>query len=1336
MRRTLTISAWVVGALALLCLVVGTALYIAGNTDRGRALIERLTAALTSGQVSLTGLSGSFPQQLTLDRLELRDDRGVWLTAEKVTVAWSPMALLSGRIQVGAVHAGSVDMERLPVSSPKPHSNQPVSIPHIDVADLAVDRVKLGRELAGMPAELVLRGNAHLRSVQDMVIDATAHRIDGDGNYELHLRFDTKRMDAALNLHEPAGGPLENMLQLPGLGALAATVNLNGPLAAERLEVSVDAGAFRGRAQGSLDLRDLSADLAVDVDSPAVAPRPDLAWQRASLHGRWHGSVKAPQAQGHIEVDQLRLPGQIAMATVKGDLNAASGRAELKALIGGLVIPGPAPRLLQDSPVTLSASLILDQATRPLAVNASHRLFSLTGSVETAATKGERSATLELRLPDLTPLAALGGQQVRGSALVKARLKNDGMATHAVIDANAALKPGPEIWSGPVGDRAGLQLSGVLTDEALTIDSMKFTGRTVTLTASGALSGPPAGSAAGPAAGSRGEGASTLRASWTLDAADLRTLSPALAGTLKATGSLSGPLTAIGGAARLTSNLSVHDSPVGTLSADIKFRGLPSALAGTLEAQGALDGSPLQVDVGVERNPGGSFRAMVRRVEWKSVQADGDITIAPAGAQSRGQLRLQVGQLADLRHVLGMEVKGSVAGNVALHSDQGRTHAQLHLDARDLGVASVVGNAQLTAEGLTDALGFKLDLQVPNLHGAAASLSTAGSVNLDTRKITLTSAVGNYLGQDAHLLSPARISLASGVSIDALKLGAQQAVLKLAGEISPALDVKASLRQVQPSLVNVFVPGLLASGTIEAHAQLKGSLASPTGEVRLKATGLGSSDDAAFGLPPVDIQATAQLMGAGADVDARLVAGTQSHLSVVGRAPLAADGTVDLKISGDLDVGMINPLLEARGQHASGEIKIDASVAGNMTDPKIGGTVSLSKGSVRDYGRGVSLTDITADIVGSDGALQIKSMTATAAPGTVSMTGSVGVLQPGLPVDLHIKADHAQPIVSKLITANLNADVHVSGTVRERLDVAGKVELGRTLIGIPNSLPPNVVVLDVRRRGKAAPAAPDKQLVIGLDVDVEGSQEILVKGRGLDAEMGGDLHLSGTTDTPLVSGGFDLQRGNFSLAGNKLSFTAGRVSFNGAGLKNKIDPTLDFTAQSTVGGVTATLRITGLADAPQFEFTSSPPQPQDEIMALLLFGAPATQLSALQLAQVGAMLATLGGVGGDGSLNPLVKIQKSLGLDRLTVGAGTTNTATGTENSGASLEAGRYISKRIYIEAKQSTTGNSQLEADVDLTKHLKLQTRLGNGNAASLQGTTPENDPGSSIGLTYQFEY
>jgi translocation and assembly module TamB len=189
-------------------------------------------------------------------------------------------------------------------------------------------------------------------------------------------------------------------------------------------------------------------------------------------------------------------------------------------------------------------------------------------------------------------------------------------------------------------------------------------------------------------------------------------------------------------------------------------------------------------------------------------------------------------------------------------------------------------------------------------------------------------------------------------------------------------------------------------------------------------------------------------------------------------------------------------------------------------------------------------------------------------------------------------------------------------------------------------------------------------------------------------------------------------------------------------LHNKIDPTLDFTAETSVSATTATLHITGYADAPQFEFTSNPSLPQDEIMARLMFGESASQLSALQLAEIGAALASLSGVGGgDGGLNPLVKVQKALGLDRLSVGSGTPTSATSTENTGASIAAGRYISKRVYVEAKQNTTGTSQLEADIDLTKRLKLQTKLGNGTA-SVQGTTPENDPGSSIGLTYQFEY
>jgi translocation and assembly module TamB len=1337
MRRALKISAWAMGAAALLALLLSGTVFIAGNTDSGRAMIERMTLRLTSGHVALSGLNGSFPRRLTLERLQLSDYRGIWLTAEKVSVDWSPMALLARSIRVASLHAAAVDMERLPESPPNSPSSGPVSIPRIDVAAMSVDTVKLGAQLAGMPATLALRGNAHLRSVQDMVIDAAAHRIDGDGDYDLQLRFDRKRMDAALNVHEPAGGPLENILQLPGLGALAATVNLSGPRSAERLELSIAAGTLRGRAEGSIDFDDLSADLDFAFDSPALAPRADLAWERASVHGRSHGSLKAPHADGHIDIDRLRLPGGAQLAAFNGDVKADSGSAALHAVITGLRIPGPRPQLLEDSPITVDAAMRLDAATRPLDLRASHRLFSLQASAPTAAVAGKRSATVELRLPNLTELAALAGQNVAGSALLKARLQEDGSATHVILDASAALRPGTEIWSGVVGDRATLQLSGALTDRAISLENLKFTGRAASLTAAGEVSRPAPGGA--------GRSLQSLRARWTLNVSDLKAVSPALAGTLKASGTLAGPITALAGEAQLTSSLSVRGSPSGDISATAKVSGLPSAPSGSFAAQGVLDGAPVHVDASVDRNQEGSVRALIRRAEWKSAHVEGDITVATtaaAAAQTHGQLQLHMGQLGDLQGLLGMKVGGSLAGTVVLRPEQGHTHAQLHLDAHDLAVQQLKGNAQLSVEGVPDALGYKLALQLPDLRGTKASLSASGSVNLDARKVALAAADFNYRGQDVRLLAPAQIALADGVSVDMLKLGVQSAELQIRGKISPALDLRASLRQVQPALINVFAPGLMASGTIEGRARLKGSVAAPTGQVQLTATDMRMSDDAAFGLPPLDLRATAELKSDTADVDVRLTAGTASQLNVTGHAPLAAEGALDLKIGGKLDVGMFNPILEARGQHVTGELSVDASVGGSVAEPKIDGTVNLTKGSARDYARGLGLTDITADIVGSEGTLQIKSLTATAAPGKISVTGSVGVLQSGMPVDLQIKADNAQPLASKLVTANLNADLQVRGTAKRRLDITGSVNLNRTLIGIPNGLPPNVAVLDVRRRGTKAPAAADKPLVIGLDVTVKAPGEILVQGRGLDAEMSGQVHLGGTTDTPLATGSFGVVqgRGNFSISGNKLSFTPdSNITFNGAGLKNTIDPTLDFTAQTTVqttaGSTLVTLKITGQADSPQFELTSSPLLGQDEIMAQLLFGTSVQQLSGLQVAQIGSTLATLSGVGGDSSLNPLAKLQKSLGLDRLTVGSGTNYTATGPESAGASIAAGRYITRRIYIEAKQTSQGTSQLETDVDLTKHLKLQTRLGNGTA-SVQGVTPDNDPGSSLGLLYQFEY
>src|ERR1700738_5156860 len=104
MRRGLKIAAWSAAVLAAVILLLLGALLIIGNTDSGRAFIVRVTAQLTKGHVKLAGIHGSFPAALDLDRLALRDDDGVWLFAEHISLRWSPSALLTRHVKVDTLH--------------------------------------------------------------------------------------------------------------------------------------------------------------------------------------------------------------------------------------------------------------------------------------------------------------------------------------------------------------------------------------------------------------------------------------------------------------------------------------------------------------------------------------------------------------------------------------------------------------------------------------------------------------------------------------------------------------------------------------------------------------------------------------------------------------------------------------------------------------------------------------------------------------------------------------------------------------------------------------------------------------------------------------------------------------------------------------------------------------------------------------------------------------------------------------------------------------------------------------------------------------------------------
>jgi translocation and assembly module TamB len=112
MRRLRKIVLWILGiAIALPVLLVAAVLLVL-NTGLGRAQVEQRLPGLTGGMVRIAGLHGRFPDAPRIDRIEINDSRGTWLTIDDVALDWSPLRLLSGTAAIARLSATHIGVER------------------------------------------------------------------------------------------------------------------------------------------------------------------------------------------------------------------------------------------------------------------------------------------------------------------------------------------------------------------------------------------------------------------------------------------------------------------------------------------------------------------------------------------------------------------------------------------------------------------------------------------------------------------------------------------------------------------------------------------------------------------------------------------------------------------------------------------------------------------------------------------------------------------------------------------------------------------------------------------------------------------------------------------------------------------------------------------------------------------------------------------------------------------------------------------------------------------------------------------------------------------------
>jgi translocation and assembly module TamB len=1347
MRRAARIASLVTGAIVALPVLLVMAVVGVANLDSGRRLIEQMTPALTGDTVRINGIGGRFPDALRVARIELRDQRGPWLTVSDAALDWSPLALLTGLASVDLLSAQNVTVTREPLPSGSSQAGT-FGVPvRVAVRRLQITELNLAQPIAGVAASLGVEGTLRIDSLRrlpdidprdDAAVRLDIAERDGKGRYRIAAACDKGGIQATVDVEEAPDGLIAHLAGLPAIGAITAHLSADGPREGLQTQVAITAGGLKAQAHGNLDAVHGAANMTLSATAPAMAPAPDLSWQAISLDARIDGPFSGPRVQARVRMDALSAAGATigtVFATAAGD----KGSVRTEASLNGLRLPGPKPDLFEAAPVAVEAEARLDAADRPVTFAVRHPLLSVTGSARTA---NAMSAEATLSLPDLAPFAAAGSVDLHGHAALKLHASQSGDREQVEADGKIGITDGLAPLPALVGDDATIGAAATLHGSDIALSRLTLDGRALRVSASGSLAGEQ----------------TSARAD--VDLTDLSGLAPQLAGALSVRARAEGRTSALAAHVDLSGNVAARGMASGPLTATLDAEGLPNAPSGRLTAQGSLLGSPVDLAANARREAG-EIALTIDRATWKSLHAEGAATL-PAGASiPQGRITLAMTRLEDLAPLIGQRIGGSLTASLDADADR----ARFNLEARNAGLpgtasaaravlaatvtqpathpavdatltvdgvsaSGLAGSARMQVRGPQDALAVRVDATLPVLAGGPASLSGGATIDAAGKAATLSALQAAWKGETLRLLGPARVGFGDGVSVDRLRLGLRQAVLELTGRVSPTMDLTASLRGLPVDIAAIVVPGFAADGSVRADARLTGPTSRPSGTVSVAASGVRMRSGPGQALPPASLDARAALAAGAARVDAALAAGA-TRLTLAGQAPLGA-GTLDLRAGGTLDLAMLDPILAANGRRVRGRVALDATIGGTMAAPVLSGTVRLSDGEVQDFAQGLHLTGMTAQLRAQGDTVRIEQFHAVAAPGTIDAGGTVGVLAPGIPVDLTLTARNARPLSSDLMTAQMNADLTLRGQVlggqgQGGMALGGTVFVQRAEIRIPERLPSSVPVLNVRVAGQKPPPPPPPPPDVALDLTVDAPEQIFVRGRGLDAELGGKVHLAGSTTNLQPSGGFNLRRGTFSLAGQTLSFSKGEVGFAGAGLT---DPSIDFVANSTNGSITATLEVAGTARAPKITLTSIPELPQDEVLAQLLFGRSASSLGPFELAQIAAALASLTGVA-PGAGDPLGGVRQALGLDRLSVASGT--------KGGPALEAGRYVARNVYVGVRQGAAGgDSQAQVQVDLMKGLKLQGTVGTSSRTTTGSTTydPTGDSGSSIGLTYQFEY
>jgi len=1115
----------------------------------------------------------------------------------------------------------------------------------------------------------------------------------------------------------------DGALDIDRFSLSAAQLALDGTLA-------LDAAGWPTRFDLSGNIGDGTTAVRLPVAGPPVTLEEAILSARydADQGDRWRATVGVTDLnQPDLRLDSVTLSGRGTLRRMPP--RGVTALAEFD--LSGLEPSDPA--LAEAAGATLSGHASLDWTEgtplvlRAIRVASGAATLAANGRIEALSEGFPVSGTARIAAPDLARFAALSGQDLAGAA--NATLSGSGSLLGGDFDitldaSTEGLAVGIAQADPLIAPETTLSLKAKRDTTGTALDRFELENRHLAARASGQLN-------------SRSGTLDVTAKFSNLNLADRRLDGPAdsraqVSWTAGGDVTLT-DLVAEAMGARVTGTASLSpEAPGLPASAQIK------AEVADLSRFAAITGQPLNGRIDATFGGGGTIETQVVDITLEAAtsglatgiaQLDGliasDGTLLIEAAHDDGTVTLR-----DLRLAYdAARINASGSGVIAEQSGQLVFDADLSdlalIDERLSGPAEARGMIARDADGALTATGLAAQLM-------GATLDATGTVQPDPEAFAATGNVAAKVADLARFAAlagqPLRGSLdltAEGETSDSgnalslsttlegrnLATGIAQLDQIIAGRLSLAAQAGRTPERIEIRNIALETPqisltaaGDSAGGAVSINARLANlGLFAPEFAGPLSATG------------SVTLQGP-EARRISLNLDATGPGGTTAAVS---GDVIDHGARLDLAASGALPLALANSVIQPNA--INGTARYDLRVTGAPALASVSGTVTTQGTRVALPETGLAIDNLSGSATLGQSRVQTDFTARMRDGGQVTVTGPIS-LTPGFNGDLNVGFAGLVLTDQLIYTTTTNGDVTLNGPLTGGARIGGAITLEETNIRIPSGLGPASVSLpDLKHVNEPAATRATRQRAgliqtedsggasrpFGLDLSISAPNRIFVRGRGLDAELGGRLRIRGTTADVAPDGFFELIRGRFDILGKRLNLTEGRVTMQGS-----LDPYLRFVAETEVEDTVLQVIIDGLASAPEITFASNPDLPQEEVASRLIFGRGLDNISPFQAAQLASAVATLAG---NENADLVGSLRGAIGLADLDV--------TQTEDGDTQVSAGAYISDDIYTEVTADSTGKQRINLNLDVSKSVTVK-----GGAS--------NDGDTGVGIFFERDY